>query len=112
MRGTWRSETTLREHKNGGPAWTRRLWRPVLYQLSYGPRNCGASSKPNRTVSPPGACSSRRRRAAAHVERDGHRPDVEQLDQHGRRVVVGADMDLARDRACRADRGTGRATVF
>jgi len=54
MRGTWRSETTLREHKNGGPAWTRRLWRPVLYQLSYGPRNCGASSKPNRTVSPRG----------------------------------------------------------
>src|SRR2546426_12416043 len=37
MRGTWWSETTLREHKNGGPAWTRRLWRPVLYQLSYGP---------------------------------------------------------------------------
>ena len=33
MRGTWWSETTLREHKNGGPAWTRRLWRPVLDQL-------------------------------------------------------------------------------
>src|SRR3989442_12816827 len=28
---------TLREQKNGGPAWARRLWRPVLYQLSYGP---------------------------------------------------------------------------
>src|SRR2546425_10680209 len=42
--GTRWSETTLREHKNGGPAWTRRLWRPVLYQLSYGPKpiaDCG-----------------------------------------------------------------------
>ena len=36
--GIWWSQTTLRKDKNGGPAWTRRLWRPVLYQLSYGPR--------------------------------------------------------------------------
>jgi len=25
------------EHKNDGPAWTRRLWRPALYHLSYDP---------------------------------------------------------------------------
>src|SRR6185437_14273540 len=48
------SVRTSAEHKNGGPAWTRRLWRPVLYQLSYGPRNqvgmrkseCGVTPEP------------------------------------------------------------------
>src|SRR4029077_7937293 len=46
-RGIWgvlAAYRTLREHKNGGPAGTRRLWRPVLYQLSYGPKNCAAGS--------------------------------------------------------------------
>src|SRR5881275_3543661 len=81
MRGTWWSETTLREHKNGGPAWTRRLWRPVLDQL-----------KPDRL--PPGACTSRRRRAAAHVERDGRRPaggHVRSLGVGARHRAVGRD---------------------
>jgi hypothetical protein len=27
------------DYKTGGPLGTPRLWRPVLYQLSYGPTN-------------------------------------------------------------------------
>ncbi len=33
--------------KTAGPHGTRRLWRPVLYQLSYGPRNRRGWKLPN-----------------------------------------------------------------
>ena len=63
---------------------------------------------------PPGACTSRRRRAAAHVERDGRRPaggHVHGLGVGARHGAVARDSRERHLVAARGDRGEGRGPV-
>jgi len=46
------SYTTLHEHKNGGPARTRRLWRPVLLATGF-PPSSGIRLPTTRSVHAP-----------------------------------------------------------
>jgi len=56
------------EHKTRGPHGTPRLWRPVLYQLSYGPKCARVSRTPDASVPVPQRLLSNARARAPGAE--------------------------------------------